>query len=224
MRFLGISVRVYPNVVLLAAQLLGIVVYPFIGESATGRAAFSLFQLLVLVLAVAAVRATPALSAVSWAIGAPAALLTIAEAVWPDERWISLASNVTHAAFYFYLAYALLRYMFADSEVTRDEIVATGSCFTVIAWAFAYTYGLVQDIWGSGQFSHAGTGDLQWMETLFLSFTTMTATGLSDISPVGGYARSVVMLEQMAGVFYVGLVVARLLAMTMARFRPDRDG
>ncbi|WP_392425736.1 ion channel [Barrientosiimonas humi] len=214
--------RYYPNAVLLGAQLLGILVYPFT-DSELGRAVFSLFQLGVLVIAVGAVRATPALNWVSWVFGVPAAVLTLVEVVVRDNNTISLLSNVTHAAFYFYLAYALVRYMFADRHVSTDEMFATGSCFTVVAWAFAYLYGAVQNVWGPEQFSHAGDGPLTWMQMLFLSFTTMTGTGLSDISPVGGQARSIVMLEQLAGLNYVALVVARLLAMTMARFHAEGD-
>ena len=37
------------------------------------------------------------------------------------------------------------------------------------------------------------------MELLFLSFTTLTSTGLSDIVPVQAFARSLVMIEQLAG-------------------------
>lgn len=51
------------------------------------------------------------------------------------------------------------------------------------------------------------------MELLFLSFTTLSSTGLSDITPISGHARSVVMLEQVAGVFYIAMVVTRLIAL-----------
>ena len=38
-----------------------------------------------------------------------------------------------------------------------------------------------------------------WMELLFLSFTNLSSTGLSDVIPITGQARSVVMFEQLAG-------------------------
>lgn len=212
----------YPNALLLGAQLLGILVYPFT-DTEVGASLFSLFQLLVLFLAAVAVRPTPALSWVSTCIGVPAVLFTVLTMIDSESTAFSLGSNLTHAAFYTYLAYALLRYMFADRHVTADEMYATGSCFTVIAWAFAYVYGAVQDIWGADQFAHAAGGTLDWVQMLFLSFTTMTGTGLSDISPVGAHARSIVMLEQLAGMFYIALVIARILGMTMAKFRdPER--
>ena len=56
-----------------------------------------------------------------------------------------------------------------------------------------------------------------WFELLFLSFTTLTSVGLSDVTPVLAHARSLVMVEQVAGVLYVALVVARLVGLTVAR-------
>ena len=44
--------------------------------------------------------------------------------------------------------------------------------------------------------------------------------GLSDIYPVLDHTRSLVMVEQVAGVFYVALVVARLVG--LARPYPPR--
>jgi hypothetical protein len=55
------------------------------------------------------------------------------------------------------------------------------------------------------------------MELLFLSFTTLSSTGLSDIVPITSWARSVVMLEQLAGLGYVAMVVSRLVGLTITR-------
>ncbi len=57
------------------------------------------------------------------------------------------------------------------------------------------------------------------MELLFLSFTTLTSTGLSDVVPIKPFARGLVMLEQLAGLGYVAMVVSRLVALTVARPR-----
>jgi hypothetical protein len=55
------------------------------------------------------------------------------------------------------------------------------------------------------------------MELLFLSFTTLTSTGLSDVVPVTPYARSLVMIEQVAGLMYVALVISRIVGLTLYR-------
>ncbi len=155
----------------------------------------------------------------------PVVVLTIWEAVDPGVESVVLWSSVFHAAFYFYTAYALLRYMFDDHIVTTDELYATGATFTVVAWGFAYVYLAVDVVWPD---SFSVVGDpleaKAWFEMLFLSVTTMTSTGLSDIVPVRPHARSFVMIEQIAGMLYLALAVARMIALTVARTatRPRR--
>lgn len=137
--------------------------------------------------------------------------------VWPDSDGVLLASALLHAPFYFYVSYGMIRYLFHDDRVTRDELYATGAAFTVVAWGFAYVYLAVQ-VLSPGSFAGtSGTGDRTWFELLYLSFTTLTSVGLSDVTPVLDHARSLVMVEQVAGVLYVALVVARLVGLTVAR-------
>lgn len=203
---------------LLAAQLLAVLVYPFLEEAATGRALLGIVSLVVLVLAVWALRTTPALTWVAVGLGLPVAVLTVLEAFSPTSRQIVLVSSILHAAFYLYTTYGLIRYMFRDRVVTRDELYATGATFTVVAWAFAYLYVAFQVIW-PGSFTAAVSPDQTrtWVELLFLSFTTLTSTGLSDVVPVLAQARSLVMIEMVAGVLYVVLVISRVVGLTLTR-------
>lgn len=212
---------------LLFVQLGALVAYPFMetqgeGEARNvGRALFGVVGLLVLFLAVRAVRATPALTWVAAGIGVPVVLLTVAEAVWPENAQVVFWSALLHALFYFYTGYGLLRYMFADNWVTRDELYATGATFTVVAWGYAYLYVAVQFIWPNSFtiYGEAEPGLRSWYELLYLSITTMTSTGLSDIVAVTPHARSFVLLQQISGMLYIALVVARLVGLTIARFR-----
>lgn len=216
-----------PCALLLFVQLAAIVVYPFL-ENVTlgdwryfGRALFGLIGLGVLFLAVRAVRASPALTWVAILLGLPVVVLTIAEGIFPESEVVIFWSALLHAAFYFYTGYGLLRYMFADDWVTRDELYATGATFTVVAFGFAYLYVAAQIIW-PGSFTIYGEAiptQRSWYELLYLSITTMTSTGLSDILAVTPHTRSFVLLQQITGMLYVALVVARLVGITIARLR-----
>jgi len=210
----------HPCAVLLAVQLAGILVYPFLDDAPLGRSLVGLIALAVLALAVWAVRATPALTWIAGLLGVPVVALTILEAAVPGSDGIALWSAIAHAAFYLYTGYALIRYMFADDVVTTDELYATGATFTVVAWAFAYVYAATQLIWpGSFLAAVDGADPRTWMDLLFLSVTTLTSTGLSDIVPVRPHARSFVMIEQIAGMLYLAMVVARMTALTVNRRR-----
>jgi hypothetical protein len=210
--------RRHPSAVLLIVQVAGILAYPFLGGQPWGRTLFGLIGLAVLSLAVYTVRATPALTWVAVLLGVPVVVLTVLEAVHPGSEGVVLTSATVHALFYFYTGYALIRYMFDDNVITTDELFATGATFTILAWAFAYLFAATQIVW-PGSFTAAVDADQQrtWMDLLFLSVTTLTSTGLSDIVPVRPHARSVVMLEQVAGMLYLAMVVARITSITAAR-------
>lgn len=214
---------------LLFVQLLGILVYPYFDASSPGeyrpyaRALFGIFGLLVLFLAVRAARATPALTWVAIGLGLPVVVLTVLEAFYPDPTLI-FVSSVLHALFYFYTAYGLIRYMFADNWVTRDELYATGATFTVVAWGFAYLYLAVQHLYPDSFIittitGESAVGERSWFELLYLSIANMTGTGLSDVYAITPHARSFMLLQQIFGMLYVALVVARLVGLTIARFR-----
>jgi hypothetical protein len=211
-----------PSALLLLAQLSAVLVYPFLDGSPLGRGLVATLGLVVLVLAVRTVRATPALVWVSVLLGLPIVVLTILEAVDPTNAPVALTSAVLHAAFYFYASFALIRYMFLDRFITTDELWATGATFTVVAWAFAYSFAAVQVVW-PGSFTAAvdPSGQRTWFELLFLSFTNLTSVGLSDITPILAQARSVVMIEQVAGLLYVAFVISRVVGLTITRQRRD---
>src|SRR3954449_9828452 len=174
-----------------------------------GRALFSLVGILVMALVILAVRKSPALTWAALLLGVPATILLLIQAV-TDSDALTPYSSALEAILYFYGAYALIRYMLADHEITRDELFAVGATFTLVAWGFAHVYTVWQEI-QPHSFVAALNPDSPrtWMELLFLSFTTLSSTGLSDVVPVQAFARSLCMIEQIAGVAYIAVVVSR---------------
>ncbi len=212
-------VRKNPSGVLLVVQILGILAYPLLEVFPGNRVltlALSLFGLVVLGLALAVVRATPSLTWVAVVIGIPTVILTVVDTFTFSAQPWHLWSDVFHAIFYGYTFVSLLRYMFADDVVTFDELLAVGATFTVAVWFWAYLYGICQTL-VPGSFIAAvdPTGPRTWFELLFLSCTTMTSTGLSDIMPITPQARSLVMLQQIAGMLYLAIIVARLVGLAL---------
>jgi hypothetical protein len=214
--------RSTPCATLLFAQLLGVLIYPFLEGSTAGSALIAVFGLVVLGLALLAVRATPMLTWVGVVLAAPSVVLLLVQVV-TDNDGLEPYSSGFEAALYFYAAFSLLRYMLADDKVTTDELFAIGAVFTVIAWAFAHVFVVVQAITPESFIAYENAKDPRtWSDLLFLSFTTLSSTGLSDIMPVKPHARSVVMFEQVAGVFYLAMVVTRLIGMSALRKQQQR--
>lgn len=211
------AARRQPSAILLAAQLSAVLLYPFMKDTGAGRALFSAFGIAILGLVVLAVRSSPGITWVGVLLGLPATVLLLIQAVSGSDALLPYSSAL-EAVLYFYAAGALIAYMLADHVITKDELFAVGATFTLVAWAFAYVYTVCQAI-EPGSFTAATDpeGDRTWMELLFLSFTTLSSTGLGDVVPIKPFARGLVMLEMLAGLGYVAMVVSRLVGLMVMR-------
>jgi hypothetical protein len=197
----------------------GLLLYPFMEGNQAGRALFNIFGIALLGLVVLAVRESPGLTWVGVVFGAPATILLLVQAATDSDALLPYSSAL-EAPLYFYAAGALIAYMLADHEITRDELFAVGATFTLGAWGFAHLFTVCQAI-EPASFTAAvnPTGERTWMELLFLSFTTLTSTGLSDVVPIKAFARGLVMIEQLCGLGYVAMLVSRLVGLTVLRRR-----
>ena len=213
------SLRRNPSAVLLAVQLLGLLLYPWMETSTRGRALFGAFGFLVLGAALWVVRRSPWLSWVGILLALPVMALSIVTAIAPSPELVVWTAAL-EAVFYFYATGSLIAYMWQDWVATTDELFAAGATFTLLAWAFAYLYVVCQALL-PGSFTEAGDPSAMrtWMELLFFSVSVLSSVGLSDILPITPMARSIVMLESFAGIMYIALVVSRLVSMTPAERR-----
>lgn len=216
-RFARLLSHVHPSAFLLAAQLLLLVLYAVFDGLHSERAMISAFGVVVLVLVVWVIYRSPGVDWIAWVLAIPALIVTLLLVFSNDSRLL-VFSSLLEGLLYFYAAGSLIAKMMEDYEVTTDELFAAGATFTLLAWGFAYLY-LICQILVPGSFANT-TGPvkaLTFIELLFLSFTNLTATGLSDIVPVTKWARVLIMLEQFVGIGYVAMVVSRLVSLTLQR-------
>jgi hypothetical protein len=206
-----------PSAGLLVVQLLGILMYPWMERSPRGRAVFGAFGVLVLGVALRVVRRSPWLTWLGLMLAIVVVGVSVVHAIAPHPV-LPVVIAAVGSVFYFYAAGSLIAYMLQDWVATTDELFAAGATFTLLAWAFAYAY-VACDAILPGSFSAPihPEGPRTWMELLFLSVAVLSSVGLSDILPVTGMARALVMLESFAGVMYMALVVSRLISLTMLR-------
>lgn len=214
------SARRHPSAFLLAAQLGSLVLYAVFEGSSSGRAVLGAFGVLVLALVVWVITRSPVVRWIAWVLAAPAFVLSLLSVLFIDPTLLIL-SSLMEAALYFYAAGSLIAYMMEDYRVTADELFAAGATFTLLAWGFAYVY-LVWQTWMPGSFVGSTPGQpLTFFELLYMSFNSLSATGLGDFLPVNAPARVLVMFEQFAGVGYIAVVVSRLIGMTIVRYNAD---
>ena len=134
-----------PSAWLLAAQLAAVLLYPFMEGNEAGRALTSAVGIALLGLILMAVHASPLAVWFGVLLAAPATILLLIQAATRSDDLLPY-SSAFEAVLYFYAAGALLMYMLADHDITRDELFAVGATFTLVAWAFAYAFTVCQAI------------------------------------------------------------------------------
>ena len=215
-----VTARRHPSAFLLLVQLAGVLLYPMLEDTHSGRALMGAFGIGVLALALWVVNRSHAVNWIAWCLALPSVALSLAAALLKQPN-LMVYAHLLEGALYFYTAGSLIAYMLGDHRVTSDELFAAGATFTLLAWAFAFAFSVCQQ-WYPGSFIAAVNPQAQrtWMELLFLSFSQISGVGLSDVTPVQPQARALVMLEQFAGVMYIAVVVSRLIGLTVLSRKP----
>jgi MYXO-CTERM domain-containing protein len=204
-----------PSAGLLLVQLLGILLYPWMETSPGGRTMFGAFGLLILGGALRVVRRSPWQTRLALMLALLVITLSVIHTFAPHPA-LPIAFSIVLSVFYFYATGSLIAYMLKDWVTTTDDLFAAGATFTLLAWAFAHAFSACQAILpGSFTAPIDPEGRRTWTELLFLSVSVLSSVGLSDILPVTGMARALVMLESFTGVMYMALVVSRLIGLSM---------
>jgi hypothetical protein len=106
----------------------------------------------------------------------------------------------------------VLRYILKRGPITADKLHGALAGYIMLAFVWSFIYALVE-VSSAGSF---GPGHLDFTQPgtffklIYFSLTTLTTTGFGDVLPLTNHARSLVMVEEFSGVFYVGVVIARL--------------
>ena len=213
------QVNRHPSAILLMAQLIGLLLYPFIEGKPWGSMLFGTFSVIVLCLAIAMVQRTTGHVLVSAALAIVATVLNIARVLSASPALLPWAAGI-EALFYFHATGSLLVYMLADRRATTDELFAAGATFTLLAWGFTYVFVLLQALQPDAFLGIVDPGAARgWTELMFLSFALLSSTGIGDVIPIGLPARAVASLEMFVGVMYLTLVVSRLIGLTLQQRR-----
>ncbi len=116
-------------------------------------------------------------------------------------------------------------------RITRDTVLGAICGYILIAYFFTFVYAIIEDI-SPGSFSDTAAvsaydrprmGQIA-SELLYYSFTTLATVGYGDIVPVHRLARSVAILEMLAGPLYLAAFVARLVGAMNAGHSDGHDG
>ena len=208
-----------PSLRLLLALGAAILAYPFLETSKVGRVGLSAVQIGIMILTLHVVGHTAQLRRAGVLLALPPVLLHGCYAL-VGSAGFGLAATIALAAYYAFAIGALLAYVLRDDTATTDELFAVICMYVLIAMFWACLYWVVKYFQPGAFFVNPQNNPdarVTWWDLLYFSFTVLTSVGFGEITPVTSHARSLVMLEQIAGVMYVALLVARLTSMSAQR-------
>jgi hypothetical protein len=137
--------------------------------------------------------------------------------VWPSDT-AGILNEVAAELFVLALCGVLLSRVMGPGRVTPNRIVGAVVVYLLFAVQFAFLYALIERL-SSGAFvmgpEPAASSWTGW-RFFYLSMITLSSLGLSDITPVHSFARSLVMLEALLGQLYTTVLLARLVSLEVA--------
>jgi len=108
------------------------------------------------------------------------------------------------------ILWAMIARFRSSHLVTRNLIAEAFITYLVIAIAFSQLYWIFDHV-----FDHAFNQTIAPNQTsalLYFSMITLSSVGYGGIAPVNPYVRFVAALESMTGIFYLAVVVARMVS------------
>lgn len=133
-------------------------------------------------------------------------------ALWAGSVAVLKLAGMTYTASLAISFSGVLRYVLKRGPITADKLHGALAGYILLAFVWSFVYALVE-MSSAGSF---GPGHLDFVQPgnffklIYFSLTTLTTTGYGDFIPLTNHARSLVMVEEFSGVFYVGVVIARL--------------
>jgi hypothetical protein len=193
---------------LLAGLLLLLAVTPFV-HTPRGAALANVLNAIVVVSAVLAAGRSRRALAIAAALAVPTLLFQIIGLVEDDRRYLAL-SFVTGAALYLVAVVYLLRYVMRRDVLTLDKLYGGAAIYLLLGVIWAYFYAILQHV-EPGSFALGGAAaEPNLRDLVYFSFTVLTTAGFGDYTPVHPTGRILVVFEQLSGVLYVAILIARL--------------
>jgi hypothetical protein len=104
------------------------------------------------------------------------------------------------------------QYVLRRQVLTLDKLYGAAAAFLMLGLLRVYLYSFVLSFY-PGALTAGGTLIVQAKISsalLYFSFSVLSTTGFGDIVPVHAIARMLCVIEQVAGVLFIAILIARL--------------
>jgi hypothetical protein len=134
-----------------------------------------------------------------------------------------VAFHALMTVFLGYTVWVILRDIFAERTISRDEVVGTVCGYLLAAAMWGNLYAIVE-LLAPGSFAltpELAKAATDWDGRIatfnYFSLVTLTTVGYGDITPLHAPATALAALEAVFGQFYIAIVVAQLVGLRLAQ-------
>jgi len=205
-----VSVFAQRCVYLFFALLLLLVTIPFLEDTPRGRIAVNIINIAILFAAAVAVSRSRLCFGFAIALAVANVGFQAAAITTGSPHYLVISRGIG-AAFYFLTASYLLTYVLRREVLTLDKLYGAAAAFLMIGVLWGYFYAIVLHYYpGALAAGGAALPGERPSELLYFSFTVLTSTGFGDIVPTHPIARMLCVVEQVLGVLFIAILIARL--------------
>jgi hypothetical protein len=216
----------FSGVQFLSALILLIVTGPFIDELEYGILIESVLMTLVMFSAVMAIGGRRSTLIWSSVLVIPALAGKWVNYFNPDlappEVFLGAA-----VLFTVYVVLHLFGFILRAPRVNMEILCAAAANYLMLGLLWAFGYILVARVNPDAFVVNYGTSAghvMKGANSIYFSFATLCTVGYGDIVPVSSVARMLAVLEAIVGMFYLTMLIARLVALYSSEARPDEAG
>lgn len=198
---------------LLLSLLLIILLSPFLESHRPGEFFLLIALFATLTIAVLELHGKRTLRWLAIIVATPIVLIELVGIFYPSRSLMILDYSLL-MAFFGFSSVGLFAYLGKPGAISSGRIYASVSLYLMLATFWFALYNLMEAIYPAS-FVQAGapaTARIPRAALLYFSLITLTTVGYGDIVPVTPAARVFAALEGAAGVLYIAITVARLVA------------
>lgn len=200
------------------------VAWPFIEDLRGGTLIGAILMTIVLLSAGFAVGRSGKRLALGLLLAFPALFTRWESYIRPDPVFSEVFRG-TAILFFGFVVFQLLWFIFKAPQVDSEVLCAAVTIYLLLGLLWSLAYSLVDWLVPNSFVYNAGPasgGSMEGFQALYFSLVTLSTTGYGDVVPVSKPARLLAVTEAVLGMFYVTLLIARLVSLYSSRRASER--
>jgi hypothetical protein len=203
---------------LLASLALLLISSPFLNSSNLGQMIFSFLLIIIPLSGIYAVISDKKQLSIALILAIPFIIINTINTLI-DHSVLFYLNTILAILFYLYTIVVILNVILRSKRISHDILFGAISVYLLIGVTWAAFYSVTERLSPRSFKSsvpdiniYEYTGQIDWSDYIYYSFSTLSTVSYGDIMPVNPFARTLSVFEAVTGVFYVAILISLLVS------------